>query len=77
MPPDPSEPKPQAAPAGVARGWRSIGFALIVTGVAGLLFHLASGVGILRSHLGLISLGLVGLGLVLLILGIVRHSIRR
>ena len=77
MPSDPSEPKPQAAPAGVARGWRSIGFALIVTGVAGLLFHLASGVTILRSHLGQISLGLIVVGLVLLIAGIVRHSVRR
>ena len=77
MPTEPSEPPRPPVPSGPARGWGTIGFALLVTGAAGLLFHLNTGVGILRSHLGQISLGLIAVGMVLLVVGIFRQSMRR
>ena len=63
-------------PSGPSRGWGTIGFALVVTGLAGLLFHAATGTPILQSHLGQIALGFVALGALLLVIGIARRVVR-
>jgi undecaprenyl pyrophosphate phosphatase UppP len=80
MPTDPEHvpgvpaPHDRPNPGGTARGWRSGGFALIVTGVAGLLFHLNEDVPILQSHLGQIAIGLIVLGIALCVAGIVTRT---
>ena len=62
---------PAVAPPSGSHGWRSGGFALVVCGTAGLLFHLNEGVSILDSHLGQIAIGLIVAGLVLIVAGTV------
>ena len=78
MQPDPSDPKQGSARQGemprVTHGWRSGGFALIVTGIAGLLFHWAQEVPIVTSDLGQISIGLILLGTMLILVGIVQRA---
>jgi hypothetical protein len=70
------DPPPPHIPSGPPRGWGSIGFALIVAGGAGLLFHANAGVRILQSHLGQISIGLIAIGAVLVLISVVRKSTR-
>ena len=70
------DPPPPHTPSGPRRGWGSIGFALIVAGGAGLLFHANAGVRIMQSHLGQISLGLIAIGAVLVLVSVVRKSMR-
>jgi hypothetical protein len=67
---------PAAAPPSGSHGWRSGGFALVVIGIAGLLFHLNEGVSILDSHLGRISIGLIVAGLVLIVAGTIIRARR-
>ena len=73
---DPEPPQPHV-PSGPPRGWGSIGFALIVAGGAGLLFHANAGVRLMQSHLGQISLGLIAAGVLMVIISVVRKSTRR
>ncbi len=70
------DPPPPHIPSGPRRGWGSIGFALIVTGCAGLLFHANAGVRIMQSHLGQISIGFIAIGLVLVLISVVRKATR-
>jgi len=70
------EPPPPHIPSGPRRGWGSIGFALIVAGGAGLLFHANAGVRIMQSHLGQISLGLIAIGAVMVLFSFVRKATR-
>jgi hypothetical protein len=60
---------PVHVPSGSANGWRWAGFALVICGLAGLLFHLNEEVPVLQSHLGQVSIGLIVLGLVLIVAG--------
>jgi succinate dehydrogenase/fumarate reductase cytochrome b subunit len=70
------EPAPPHIPSGPPRGWGSIGFALIVAGGAGLLFHANAGVRIMQSHLGQISIGFIAIGAVLVLVSLVRKATR-
>jgi undecaprenyl pyrophosphate phosphatase UppP len=78
MRPDLNDPEQRAAYQaelrGVARGWRSIGVAFLITGLAGLLFHWNQDVPILQSHLGQVSICLVVVGIVLCVAGIVART---
>lgn len=58
----------------VAWGMRCWGFAFVVLGVAGLLFHRTHRVPILTSDEGLASLAALAAGLGLLVAAIVRRS---
>ena len=68
---------PVHTPSGPRRGWGTVGFGLIVIGLAGLLFHANQEMSVLRSHLGQISLGLIAFGFALVLMGLVRRSMRR
>lgn len=70
------DPPPPHIPSGPRRGWGSIGFALIVTGAAGLLFHANAGVRIMQSHLGQISIAFIAIGLALVLVSVVRKATR-
>jgi hypothetical protein len=72
---DPEPPQPHI-PSGPRRGWGSIGFALIVAGGAGLLFHANAGVPVMKSHLGQISIGLIAVGAVLVVISVIRKLTR-
>ena len=74
--PEPDLP-PVHIPSGPRRGWGTIGFALIVAGLAGLLFHANQDMSVLRSHLGQISLGLIAVGLVMLLVSALVRARRR
>ena len=56
-------------PSGNANGWRWAGVALVICGLAGLLFHMNEEVPVLESHLGQISIALIVLGLVMVVAG--------
>ena len=57
-------------PSGNANGWRRAGFALVICGIAGLLFHMNEEVAVLESHLGQIAIGLIVLGLAMVVAGL-------
>lgn len=68
--PEPFQPEfkdPSAA-------WRWWGFALIVVGVAGLLFHWVLGVPLMLTGEGKASVAVLALGVVLMIVGLVKKS---
>jgi hypothetical protein len=68
-PPQADDLPPVHVPSGSANGWRWAGFALVVCGLAGLLFHMNEDVPVLESHLGQISIGLIVLGLLMVVAG--------
>lgn len=73
-PPQATELPDVHVPTGSANGWRWTGFALVICGLAGLLFHMNEEVPVLQSDLGRISIGLIVVGILLCLVSIVTRT---